>query len=42
MIGPAQTFGKGDIVRKKRNPGMAASVVDGPIDDAGISRNYGH
>ena len=28
-------FQKGDFVRKKRNPGLAASVVDGPIDDAG-------
>ncbi|MDD2599911.1 MAG: SNF2-related protein [Kiritimatiellae bacterium] len=30
-----QNFKRDDFVRKKHNPGMAASVVDGPINDAG-------
>jgi len=32
---PDLGYQRGDFVRKKRNPGMAASVVEGPIDDAG-------
>ncbi len=35
MTEDIKQFAKGDHVRKKRNTGMSASVVDGPIDDAG-------
>jgi len=31
----SEQFQKGDFVRKKRNPGMAGTIVDGPITDAG-------